>query len=496
MSAPRGLGFRIEQCPGIPVEEYGVEGARVTIHKFEDGFCYSVNYAFPYSDKVGDYVYKIMEYLTARQVVRPDLTREELGKLVEMAMADVGVPRPLRAPVRFYVQLEAADYSYLTPFFYDVRLENINVNGVDSPIFVDHRDYGYNVRTNIVPTDREVILRIISRVYAETGRPLNEQYPIQDTYLRLSNGALLRFATAISGRTSRNPPYVSVRVQPPEPISPTRLIKNKTITALGLAYLWYLLENLKSIMIIGGTGSGKTTLLNALLVLLPHKRIAVAEETPEIRLPRSFTNSVLLFTSPLYDYQKNLPGSESAIYLIDLVRYLLRARPDLVVIGESRGREIHELIQGILTGHGGATTFHAEDLVEALMRMTGEAMGVSAEHISAFSSIAVVRKFDWGRRVTSLTEVVWLRAYPYPALNRIKIKEEEFGLVEVGSYDRARDTFTIDLKRSFWLQRLGGVEEVTARAELLQALTDKGVLDAEAVAEAVRQYYRLKRKMP
>jgi hypothetical protein len=68
--------------------------------------------------------------------------------------------------------------------------------------------------------------------------------------------------------------------------------------------------------------------------------------------------------------------------------------------------------------------------------------------------------------------------------------------VEVGSYDRARDTFTIDLKRSFWLQRLGGVEEVTARAELLQALTDKGVLDAEAVAEAVRQYYRLKRKMP
>ncbi|WP_231818776.1 ATPase, T2SS/T4P/T4SS family [Thermoproteus tenax] len=248
-------------------------------------------------------------------------------------------------------------------------------------------------------------------------------------------------------------------------------------------------------MIIGGTGSGKTTLLNALLVLLPHKRIAVAEETPEIRLPKSFTNSVLLFTSPLYDYQKNLPGSESAIYLIDLVRFLLRARPDIVVIGESRGREIHELIQGILTGHGGATTFHAEDMVEAFMRMTGEAMGVSPEHISAFSAVAVVRKFDWGRRVTSLTEIVWLRAYPFPALNRIKIKEEEFGLVEVGTYDRNKDTFTVDLKRSFWLQKLGGVEEVMARAELLQALADKGVIDAEAVAEAVRQYYRLKRKI-
>ncbi|CCC81549.1 Type II/IV secretion system, ATPase component, VirB11/GspE family [Thermoproteus tenax Kra 1] len=491
MSA-RGLGFKIERCPGVPVEEYGVEGARITIHKFEDGYCYSVNYAFPYSDKVGEYVYKIVEYLTARQVVRPDMTREELGKLIEMAMADVGVPKPLRAPVRFYVQLEAADYSYLTPLLYDVKLENVNINGTDNPIYVDHRDYGYNIKTNIVPTDKEVILRIVSRVYAETGRPLNEQYPIQDTYLRLSNGALLRFATAMSNKTSRNPPYVSVRIQPPEPISPTKLIKNKTISALGLAYLWYLFENL---MIIGGTGSGKTTLLNALLVLLPHKRIAVAEETPEIRLPKSFTNSVLLFTSPLYDYQKNLPGSESAIYLIDLVRFLLRARPDIVVIGESRGREIHELIQGILTGHGGATTFHAEDMVEAFMRMTGEAMGVSPEHISAFSAVAVVRKFDWGRRVTSLTEIVWLRAYPFPALNRIKIKEEEFGLVEVGTYDRNKDTFTVDLKRSFWLQKLGGVEEVMARAELLQALADKGVIDAEAVAEAVRQYYRLKRKI-
>nr|KJR73476.1 MAG: general secretion pathway protein GspE [Thermoproteus sp. AZ2] len=494
MSA-RTLGFRLDQCPGSPVEEYAVEGAHIVIHKYEDGYCYSVNYEFPYSERVGEYVYKVIEYLTARQIVRPNMTREELGKLIEMAMADIGVPRPLRAPVRFYVQLEAADFSYLTPLFYDMRLENVNINGVDQPIFVDHRDYGYNVKTNVIPTDREATLRIIGRVYAETGRPLNEQYPIQDTYLRLPSGAILRFATAMSSRNSRNPPYVSVRIQPPEPISPTKLIRNKTISALGLAYLWYLFENLKSIMVIGGTGSGKTTLLNALLVLLPHKRIAIAEETPEIRLPKSFQNSIMLFTSPLYDYQKNLPGSESAIYLIDLVRYLLRARPDIIIIGESRGREIHELIQGILTGHGGATTFHAEDLIEALMRMTGEAMGVSAEHISAFSAVATVKKLDIGRRVTSITEIVWLRAYPYPAPNKLRIKEEEFGLIDVGWYDRNKDSVVVDVKRSFWLQKLGGAEEVFARAEFLQALADKGVLDAEAVAEAVRQYYRIRLKI-
>jgi len=486
------LDFRVESCKGTAVEEYQSEGARIQIFVSEDGYCYNVSYAFPYSDKVGEYAYKVVEYLTAHQIIRPNVSREELGKLIEMAMADIGVPKQLRAAVRYYVQLEAADYSYLTPILYDVRLENININGVDAPIYVDHRDYGYNIRTNVVPTNRETLIKIVGRVYAETGRPLNEQYPIQDTYIRLRNGALLRFATAMSGRVARNAPYVSVRVQPPFPISPTELIKRRTISPLAMAYLWYLFEHHKSVMIIGGTGTGKTTFLNALLVLLPHKRLAIAEETPELRVPPSFKNVVMLFTSPMYDYMKSLPGSESAIYLIDLVKYLLRARPDIIVIGESRGREIHELIQGVLTGHGGATTFHAEDLMEVFMRLTGEAIGVSPEHLSAFHVIATIRRFDFGRRVTGITEVVWLRAYPYATPGKIKIKEEEFGLINVGWYDPRTDSVEIDLRRSYWLQRLGGYEEVMERARLLSSLVEKGVFDAEKVAEAVMDYYRQK----
>ncbi|MFN3804105.1 MAG: type II/IV secretion system ATPase subunit [Pyrobaculum sp.] len=486
------LDFRIDSCKGAVVEEYMSEGARIQVFQSEDGYCYNVSYAFPYSEKIGEYAYKVVEYLTAHQIIRPNVTREELGKLIEMAMADVGVPKQLRAAVRYYVQLEAADYSYLTPILYDVRLENININGTNNPIYVDHREYGYNVKTNVIPTNKETLVKIVGRVYAETGRPLNEQYPIQDTYMRLRNGALLRFATAMSGRVGRNPPYVSVRVQPPYPISPTELIKRRTISPLAMAYLWYLFEHHKSVVVVGGTGTGKTTLLNALLVLLPHKRLAIAEETPEIRMPPSYQNVVMLYTSPMYDYMKNLPGSESAIYLIDLVKYLLRARPDIIIIGESRGREIHELIQGVLTGHGGGTTFHAEDIIEVLMRLTGEAMGVAAEHLSAFHVLATIKKFDLGRRVTRITELVWLRAYPYPAVSKIKIKEEEFAFIDVGGYNPKTDSVEIDLRKSYWLQRLGGYEEIIERAKFLSSLVDKGVLDSEKVGEAVREYYRQK----
>jgi len=207
----------------------------------------------------------------------------------------------------------------------------------------------------------------------------------------------------------------------------------------------------------------------------------------------------MLFTSPMYDYMKSLPGSESAIYLIDLVKYLLRARPDIIVIGESRGREIHELIQGVLTGHGGATTFHAEDLMEVFMRLTGEAIGVSPEHLSAFHVLAVIRRFEFGRRVANISEVVWTRPHQRyfnaqygNAVTPIRIKDEDFAIINVGWYDPRTDSVEVDLRRSFWLQRLGSeaYTEIVEREKFLRSLVERQVFDAEKVAGAVMDYYR------
>lgn len=48
------LDFRLDSCRGTIVEEYTSEGARIQIYRSEDGYCYNVSYAFPYSDKVGN----------------------------------------------------------------------------------------------------------------------------------------------------------------------------------------------------------------------------------------------------------------------------------------------------------------------------------------------------------------------------------------------------------------------------------------------------------
>ncbi|MCI4446604.1 MAG: general secretion pathway protein GspE, partial [Pyrobaculum sp.] len=85
-----------------------------------------------------------------------------------------------------------------------------------------------------------------------------------------------------------------------------------------------------------------------------------------------------------------------------------------------------------------------------------------------------------------------LRAYPYAAPGKIKIKEEDFGLINVGWYDPRTDTVEVDLRRSYWLQKLGGYDEIMERARFLTALVEKGVLDAEKVGQAVMEYYRQK----
>ena len=54
----------------------------------------------------------------------------------------------------------------------------------------------------------------------------------------------------------------------------------------------------------------------------------------------------------------------------DLVRHTLRHRPDRIVLGEVRGPEAADVIQALVTGHGGSlSTIHASTCAGALDRL-------------------------------------------------------------------------------------------------------------------------------
>lgn len=120
----------------------------------------------------------------------------------------------------------------------------------------------------------------------------------------------------------------------------------------------------KNIVISGETSSGKTTFLNACAAhIRAHERIITLEDTYEIDIPHQ--NRVALLAL------KGLEGRASLLSMQDLVQSALRLRPDRLLMGEVRGREILDLVSSCSTGHAGSiTTIHAPNPRIAFMRMT------------------------------------------------------------------------------------------------------------------------------
>jgi type IV secretion system protein VirB11 len=118
----------------------------------------------------------------------------------------------------------------------------------------------------------------------------------------------------------------------------------------------------KNIVISGGTSSGKTTFLTACLRQIPEtERILLLEDTREVQI--SHPNQVNLLS------YKNEQGLAN-VSMQDLVQCALRLRPDRIILGEIRGREILDFLGASSTGHEGSiTSIHASNPQIALMRM-------------------------------------------------------------------------------------------------------------------------------
>lgn len=118
----------------------------------------------------------------------------------------------------------------------------------------------------------------------------------------------------------------------------------------------------KNIVISGGTSSGKTTFLNACLRAIPaHERLIILEDTRELMVTHE--NSIALLAS------KGEQGT-AKITQQDLVQASLRLRPDRIIVGETRGKEILDFLGAASTGHDGSlTSIHASNPEIAWMRM-------------------------------------------------------------------------------------------------------------------------------
>lgn len=124
-----------------------------------------------------------------------------------------------------------------------------------------------------------------------------------------------------------------------------------------------IINDKKTILIVGPTGSGKTSFMGGLLNILPeNERCVIIEDTSEIHLPNSSSTKLLT-----YEQDQDLIKS---VNLQDLVKQSLRMRPDRLIVGEIRGAEAKDLLLALSTGHHGSMgTLHANSASEALLRL-------------------------------------------------------------------------------------------------------------------------------
>jgi pilus assembly protein CpaF len=242
--------------------------------------------------------------------------------------------------------------------------------------------------------DDAAVRSLVTRLLAGSGRRLDTAQPWVDA--RLAGGVRLH---AVLPPVARRGTTVSLRIQRSRPFSIDELVTCGTATAESARVLQTLISSRLAVVVTGGTASGKTTLLNALIGLAdPRDRIVIVEDAAELRPDRRHVVTLEARTP-------NVDGA-GAVTLRDLVRQALRMRPDRLVVGETRGVEVVDLLAALNTGHdGGLTTLHANsprDLparVEALAAPAGlHRAAVHSQLVAGVQAVVHLRREPGGAR--------------------------------------------------------------------------------------------------
>ena len=283
----------------------------------------------------------------------------------------------------------------------DESVNDILVNGPQQ-IFVE-RD-GKLELSDITFKDERHLLRIIDKIVSAVGRRVDESNPYVDA--RLKDGS--RF-NAMVPPVAVDGSLVSIRKFKKDKLGIDDLVEFGAFTEEMAAYLQAAVATRLNVIVSGGTGSGKTTTLNALSSFIDNsERILTIEDTAELQLQQTHVGR-------MESRPPNVEG-KGEVSPRDCLKNALRMRPDRIIVGETRGEEVIDMLQAMNTGHDGSmTTIHANSArdgvsrLENMIAMAGIEMPLKAVRSQIASAVNLIvqasRLQDGSRRMISITEV-------------------------------------------------------------------------------------------
>jgi Flp pilus assembly CpaF family ATPase len=303
----------------------------------------------------------------------------------------------------------------------DALLRHEGVESVDAQghehVFVRYTDGRVERVAPIAESDEELIELV--RAFAseaaigddEKGggqeRTFDRNNPVLD--LRLRDGSRLCAVMSVSQR-----PSISIRRPTLIDADLDDLVARGMLSTALAEVIQAAMRARLNMIFAGGTNLGKTTFARAAARAIPaYERLITIEDAYELALfdPAAHPN-VLAFQSR----RANLEGV-GAVSMSALVRTALRMNPDRVIVGETRGEEVIDLLKAMSQGNDGSfATVHASSSGQAFSRLmmyavqAPERLTFEASAMLIAEAVHLVVHLDWTpdkrRVVSSVREVV------------------------------------------------------------------------------------------
>lgn len=423
----------------------------------------------------------IRELININLLVEKDLNAmlNYLDKTTKLIIAELGlkVSNESYSRMFYYLYRDFIGLNEIEPLLKDYFIEDIECNGINTPIYIIHRVYR-NLRTKLTFSSMDYLAGFIEKLAQRCGRYVSYASPMLDGTLPDGSRVNATYTTEISSRG----PTFTIRKFTKVPWTPIQLLNFNTLSPEMLAYFWILLQYKSSILITGGTASGKTSLLNGIAFFIPPEaRVVSIEDTRELNLPRE---------NWLPSVARMGVGGVGEIDLFDLLKESFRQNPDYVIVGEVRGKEASVLFQGMASGHASISTLHAESVETVIRRLQTPPISLSPSLMNSLDCVAVmthaiVNKQET-RRLTKITEVVDVTPEGIAQTNTPFV------------WDPANDKFYFKtdskvfekIMLRYGLTKDELLREFKLRTKLIFELYKRKIFDYDTVQKIINDYYK------
>jgi flagellar protein FlaI len=389
-----------------------------------------------------------------------------------------------RQQILYYIERDFVGLGKIEPLMKDPNIEDISCDGIGIPVFIYHRSPVIgSIKTNVFFNTAEELDIFVNKLAQRCGKSISVAQPLIGGSLPDGSRLQATLGTDIARKGSN----FTIRKFTERPLTPTNLLKFKTVDTKIAALLWLLIEYGRSILIAGGVATGKTSLLNALsLFIKPELRVVSIEDTAELVLPHPhWVPSVARL--PIVELEGKKLGE---VDLFDLLKESLRQRPDYLIVGEVIGRETYVLFQQIATGHSSLSTMHADSIERLVDRLTTPPISLPAALIEALDLIIFLVRIKYGsfyvRRISNIYEIIGFdRQRNFPIVNEIfrwnAIKD---------SYDNVNPSLVLKkISKQYGISEQVLQKEISDRMKILSWMYDNDIEDYLDVAKVIKLYY-------